>query len=106
MIITTTGEVPGRAISRVRGVAMGSTVQSKNIGKDIGAGLKSLVGGELGSYSKLLAEARVEAMTRMEEHAAGLGADAVVNVRITTSTIAGGASEVLAYGTAVTTGPA
>ncbi|MBL77736.1 MAG: YbjQ family protein [Acidimicrobiales bacterium] len=106
MIITTTEGVPGRAISRVQGVAMGSTVQSKNIGKDIGAGLKSLVGGELGSYSKLLAEARVEAMTRMEEHAAGLGADAVVNVRITTSTIAGGASEVLAYGTAVTTGPA
>jgi uncharacterized protein YbjQ (UPF0145 family) len=106
MDVTTTDGVPGRRITAVRGVAMGSTVRSKNVGKDIGAGLKSLVGGELKSYSDMLIDARTQALARMEEHAAELGGDAVVNLRITTSQVAGGAAEILAYGTAVTTEPA
>ncbi len=85
---------------------MGSTVRAKNIGKDLGAGLKSLVGGELKSYSDMLVEARNEALSRMEAHAGELGADSVVNLRFMTSAVAAGASEILAYGTAVTTEPA
>ena len=103
MEITTTESIPGRRITAVKGVALGSTVRSKNVGKDIGAGLKSLVGGELKSYSDMLTEARSEALSRMEAHAAALGADSVVNLRFTTSAVAGGASEILAYATAVTT---
>ena len=81
---------------------MGNTIRSKNVGKDIGAGLKNLVGGELRSYTKMLTESREEALHRMVDSAEALGADAVVNVRFTTSQIAGGAAELLAYGTAVT----
>jgi uncharacterized protein YbjQ (UPF0145 family) len=82
---------------------MGSTVRTKNVGKDIGASLKSLVGGELKSYSDMLVDARAEAMSRMETQAAEMGADAIVNLRLTTSQVVGGAAELLAYGTAVTT---
>jgi uncharacterized protein YbjQ (UPF0145 family) len=82
---------------------MGSTVRTKNVGKDIGASLKSLVGGELKSYSDMLVDARAEAMSRMEAQAAEMGADAIVNLRLTTSQVVGGAAELLAYGTAVTT---
>ena len=103
MDITTTETLPGRRITSVRGVAVGSTVRTKNIGKDIGAGLKSLVGGELKSYSDMLTEARAEALSRMEEQAVELGADALVNLRFMTSSVAAGASEILAYATAVTT---
>ncbi|MBH28999.1 MAG: hypothetical protein CL520_02315 [Actinobacteria bacterium] len=103
MDITTTESLPGRRITAVKGVAVGSTVRTKNIGKDIGAGLKSLVGGELKSYSDMLIEARAQAFSRMEVHAAELGADSVVNLRFMTSAVAAGASEILAYGTAVTT---
>ncbi|MDP6862100.1 MAG: YbjQ family protein [Actinomycetota bacterium] len=103
MDITTTETLPGRRITSVKGVAVGSTVRTKNIGKDIGAGLKSLVGGELKSYSDMLTEARAEALSRMEEQAVELGADALVNLRFMTSSVAAGASEILAYATAVTT---
>ena len=103
MDITTTESLPGRQITAVTGVAVGSTVRTKNIGKDIGAGLKSLVGGELKSYSDMLVEARAQSFSRMEAHAAELGADSVVNLRFMTSAVAAGASEILAYGTAVTT---
>ncbi len=103
MDITTTETLPGRRITSLKGVAVGSTVRTKNIGKDIGAGLKSLVGGELKSYSDMLAEARAEALSRMEEQAVELGADALVNLRFMTSSVASGASEILAYATAVTT---
>jgi uncharacterized protein YbjQ (UPF0145 family) len=103
MDITTTETLPGRRITSVKGVAVGSTVRSKNIGKDIGAGLKSLVGGELKSYSDMLTEARAEALSRMEAQAVELGADALVNLRFMTSSVASGASEILAYATAVTT---
>ena len=105
MDITTTETLPGRRITSVKGVAVGSTIRTKHIGKDIGAGLKSLVGGELKSYSDMLTEARAQALSRMEEQAVELGADALINLRFMTSSVASGASEILAYATAVTTGP-
>ena len=101
MIIVNTDNVVGRNIVAVHGLVMGNTIRSKNVGKDIGAGLKNLVGGELRSYTAMLTEARQEALDRMIEAAAELNADAVVNVRFTTSQITGGAAELLAYGTAV-----
>ena len=106
MDVTTTETLPGRRIIAVKGVAVGSTVRTKNIGKDIGARLKSLVGGELKSYSDMLVEARAEALSRMEAQAVELGADSLVNLRFMTSAVANGASEILAYATAVTTEPA
>ena len=102
MIIVTTPHVEGRTITQVHGLASGSTIRSKVIFKDIGAGLKSMVGGELGSYTKMMQESRAQAFERLEEDAARLGANAVVNMRITTSMITQGAAEILAYGTAVT----
>ena len=105
MDIATTETLPGRRITAIKGVAVGSTVRTKNIGKDIGAGLKSLIGGELKSYSDMLVEARAEALSRMEEQAVEFGADALVNLRFMTSAVANGASEILAYATAVTTEP-
>ena len=101
MIITTTENVPNKNITEILGIARGSTVRARNIGSDIFAGLKNLVGGELSEYTKLQADSREQAMQRMEEDAKNLGADAVVNVRITTSVITQGAAEILAYGTAV-----
>ena len=101
MIIVNTDNVQGRSIVSVHGLVMGNTIRSKNVGKDIGAGLKNLVGGELRSYTAMLTEARQEALDRMVESAEAMNADAVVNVRFTTSQIAGGAAELLAYGTAV-----
>lgn len=101
MIITNIENVPGREIAENLGIVMGSTVMSKHVGRDIAAGLKSIFGGELRGYSELLEEGRATAMERMKEEAAKLGADAVVNVRLTTSSITQGASELLAYGTAI-----
>jgi uncharacterized protein YbjQ (UPF0145 family) len=101
MITSTTDVVPGRSVAEVMGLVMGNTVRSKNVGKDIGAGLKSMVGGELKSYTAMLTEARQEAVSRMVESATSLGADAIINVRFTTSAITEGAAELLAYGTAV-----
>ena len=83
------------------GLVKGSTVQSKHIGKDIGAGFKSIIGGELRSYTEMMEEARQTATERMTAEANALGADAIVNVRFTTSAITQGAAEVIAYGTAV-----
>jgi uncharacterized protein YbjQ (UPF0145 family) len=102
VIIVNTDSVQGREVVSMHGLVMGNTIRSKNVGKDIGAGLKNLVGGELKSYTAMLTEARQEALDRMAEAAAELGANGVVNVRFTTSQIAGGAAELLAYGTAVT----
>ncbi len=101
MLITTTETIPGKKVIEVIGVIEGSTVRSKNAIKDIGAGLKSIVGGELVSYTKLQEESRQQALARMTEKATEVGADAVVNVRLTTSMVAAGAAEILAYGTAV-----
>ncbi|MCB0776753.1 MAG: YbjQ family protein [Chitinophagaceae bacterium] len=101
MIITTTETVPGKEIVEILGVARGSTVRARNIGRDIFAGLKNIVGGEIQEYTKLQAQAREQALQRLAEDAQKLGADAVVCVRITTSMIMQGASEIMAYGSAV-----
>ncbi|HPG11328.1 MAG TPA: YbjQ family protein [Chitinophagaceae bacterium] len=101
MIITTTETVPGKEIVEILGVARGSTVRARNIGRDIFAGLKNIVGGEIQEYTKLQAQAREQALQRLAEDAQKLGADAVVCIRITTSMIMQGASEIMAYGSAV-----
>lgn len=101
MIVTTTETIPGKEIIQILGVARGSTVRARNVGRDIFAGFKNLVGGEISEYTRLQAESREEAMARMIKDAEKLGADAIVNVRLATSTIMQGASEILAYGTAV-----
>ena len=101
MIITTTERVPNKEIVEILGVARGSTVRAKNIGKDIFAGFKNIVGGEIHEYTKLQADSREEAMKRMVDDAESLGADAIVGVRLTTSMVTQGAAEILAYGTAV-----
>ena len=101
MIITSTETVPGKKISEILGIARGSTVRARHIGRDIFAGLKNIVGGEIHEYTKLQAESREQSLQRMEDDARKLGADAVVNVRMHTSMIMQGASEILVYGTAV-----
>ena len=101
MIVVNTETVPGHRILEVKGLVQGNTIRAKNIGRDIGAGLKNLVGGELKAYTELMTEARREALQRMLDQATDLGANAVVNVRFTTSAVAGGAAELYAYGTAV-----
>ncbi|PCH68800.1 MAG: hypothetical protein COC01_02935 [Bacteroidetes bacterium] len=101
MIIVNTETVAGKQIAESLGIARGSTVRARNIGRDIFAGLKNIVGGEISEYTKLLAEAREQAFERMIQDAEQLGADAIVNVRITTSAVMQGSSEILAYGTAV-----
>ena len=100
MLMTTTDVIPGKAYVTL-GIVMGSFVNSKNIGHDIGASFKGLVGGELKSYTKMMDEARDQAFSKMEANAAAIGADAVIGIRITSSAIMQGASEVLAYGTAI-----
>ena len=102
MILSTTETLPNREINEIKGIARGSTVRTRNVGRDILAGFKNLVGGEIEEYTKLQADAREQALQRMKDDAAKYGADAIVNVRFTTSVITQSASEVLAYGTAVT----
>ena len=97
----TTETVPGYEVVEVLGIARGNTVRARNVGRDITQGLRNLAGGELKAYSTLLAQARDEALERMEAHAVEMGADAVVNVRMETSEVTQGGSEVIAYGTAV-----
>ncbi len=104
MIITSTETVPGKNIVEILGIARGSTVRARHIGRDIFAGLKNLVGGEIHEYTRLQAQSREQSMQRMEDDARKLGADAVVNVRMHTSMIMQGASEILVYGTAVKLG--
>ena len=101
MLIVTTDQIPGKTIIQSVGIVRGSSVRARNIGRDIFAGLKNIVGGEISEYTKLLETAREEAIKRMIEDAEKKGANAIVNVRFTTSTIMQGASEILAYGTAV-----
>ncbi len=97
----TTDTIPDREIVAVLGIARGNTVRARNVGRDITQGLRNLAGGELRAYSTLLTEARDQALQRMEANAVEMGADAVVNVRMETSNVSQGASEVIAYGTAV-----
>lgn len=101
IIVTTTETVPDKEIIEILGVVKGSTVRARNIGRDIGAGLKSIVGGEIKTYTDMTASARDEAYNRMVNEAIAMGADAVVNVRFTTSMVMTSAAEMLAYGTAV-----
>ena len=101
MLISTTENIPGRTIRRFFGVVSGSTVQSKRFGRNILSGIRNLFGGELTGYTELLQESREDALARMVEEAESLGANAVVNVRFSTSSIAQGAAEMFAYGTAV-----
>jgi uncharacterized protein YbjQ (UPF0145 family) len=101
MIVTTSDTIPGREIATTFGLCRGNAIRARHLGKDILAALKNIVGGELKGYTELLADARQEAIDRMLEDARTRGANAVVNVRFTTSNITQGASELLAYGTAV-----
>ncbi|WP_220749802.1 MULTISPECIES: YbjQ family protein [Jannaschia] len=101
MLITTTETVPGRHITQTLGLVKGSTVRSKHIGSDIVAGLRNIVGGEVKEYASLLTGAREQAIDRMVAEAHLLGANAIVAMRLETSTITQAASEVVAYGTAV-----
>jgi len=101
MLITTTDFVSGREVAETYGIVRGSTVRAKHIGTDIVASLRNLVGGEITGYSSLLAGAREQAIDRMKDEARKMGANAVIGFRMETSTIMGGASEILAYGTAV-----
>ena len=101
MILTTLEGVPGQTIMEHYGLVQGSTIRAKHIGKDIMAGFKNIVGGELKGYTELLQESRKEAIDRMVEQATKLGANAVVNIRFATSSVAQGAAELFAYGTAV-----
>lgn len=101
MILTNVNTVPGKKIVEHFGIVQGSTVRAKHIGRDFMAGLKNLVGGELKGYTELLQDSRKEAMARMSEQAQQMGANAVVNIRFATSSVAQGAAELFVYGTAV-----
>ncbi len=101
MLLVNTDSVPNYEITEVLGIVRGNTVRAKNIGRDIFASFKNLVGGEISGYTELLTEARDEAVNRMKSEAAGFNADAILNVRFTTSAVSQGMSEILVYGTAV-----
>ncbi len=101
MIIVNTETIQGKEILEVLGLVQGSTIRAKHLGKDIAAGLKQIIGGELKGYSQMLSEAREQALQRMVSEAEKMKANAIVNVRFTSSNIMGGASEILVYGTAV-----
>jgi len=101
MLTVNTEQIKGKEIDEILGLVRGNTIRARHLGNDIVAGLRNLVGGEVKEYTQMISEAREEALLRMEEEAEKLGADAVVNVRFTTSQVMGGAAEILAYGTAV-----
>ena len=101
MLISNLELVPGRRVLKHLGLVQGSTVRAKHVGKDLFAGLKNIIGGELKAYTELLQESREEAMARMVKQAEAAGANAVLNVRFATSSITQGAAEIFAYGTAV-----
>ncbi|MDE2877140.1 MAG: YbjQ family protein [Gemmatimonadota bacterium] len=101
MIVVNTETVPGHEVAEALGVVRGSTIRAKHIGRDIMAGLRNVVGGEVKEYTEMLTETRNESVHRMKEEARALGADAVVNVRFATSQVMAGAAELLVYGTAV-----
>ena len=101
MIITTAENIPGKEILESVGLVRGNTIRARNIGRDIIAALRTIVGGEITEYTKLMAEAREQALDRMESEAVSLGANAIVGVRFSTSVVLGGSAELLAYGTGV-----
>jgi uncharacterized protein YbjQ (UPF0145 family) len=101
MIITTSAEIEGKAVTKTIGLVKGSTIRARHLGKDIMAGLRGMVGGEITEYTKMMAEAREQAIQRMEEDAEEKGANAIISMRFTTSMVMQNASEILAYGTGV-----
>ena len=101
VIVTTTEEVPGKKVAKILGVAKGNTVRARNFGRDIAAGFKNLIGGEIKTYSQMTSHSRDEAYNRMVNQAIEMGADAVIGMKFMTSMVMAGASEMLAYGTAV-----
>jgi len=101
MMIVTTFEVPGKTIKKSLGLVRGNTIRARHLGRDIAAGLRNIVGGEITDYTKMMAESREQALDRMVEEAESLGANAIVGMRFTTSMIMQSASEILAFGTAV-----
>ena len=104
IIITTGNEIPGKKILKILGVVKGNTVRARNIGRDIGAGFKNLIGGEVKTYTEMTKDSRDEAYNRMVNEAIELKADAIIGMKFMTSMVMAGASEMLAYGTAVKLG--
>ncbi len=105
MIVVTSSQIPGKKIVKSLGLVRGNTIRARNLGKDILAGLKQIVGGEIQEYTKLMAEAREQSLDRMQAEAESMGANAIVDVRFTTSEVMNAAAEILVYGTAVVTEP-
>lgn len=105
MIITPAAYIAGQRVTETLGLVRGNTIRARHLGRDIVAGLKSLVGGEIEEYTKMMAEAREQALSRMEEEARSLGADAVTDVRFSTAYLMGGAAEILTFGNAVKLAP-
>ena len=101
VIVTTMNEVPGKKVAQILGIVKGNTVRARNIGRDIGAGFKNIIGGEIKTYTDMISHSREEAYNRMVNQAIEKGADAIIGMRFMTSMIMQGASEMLAYGTAV-----
>jgi uncharacterized protein YbjQ (UPF0145 family) len=101
MILSTSHTIPGKEIKEVLGIVRGNTVRAKHIGRDIMAGLRNIVGGEITEYTKMLAESREQSIDRMIEEAKSMDADAIVGIRFVTSSVTQGAAELLVYGTAV-----
>ncbi len=101
IITTTTSEIPGKKVTQILGVVKGNTIRARNVGRDVMAGFKNIVGGEIKSYTQMTTQAREEAFNRMVNDAVELKADAIINIRYATSMIMQGAAEMLAYGTAV-----
>ncbi|MBL59990.1 MAG: YbjQ family protein [Verrucomicrobiota bacterium] len=101
IIVVTTPEIPGKKIVRTLGLVRGNTIRARHVGRDIMAGLRNLVGGEVTEYAKLLAESREQALDRMVDQAGELDANAIIGLQFQTSVIMGGAAEMMAYGTAV-----
>lgn len=101
MLVVTSDSIPGKRIVRTFGLVRGNTVRARHLGHDVMAGLKNIVGGEIGEYAKLVAESREQSLVRMKAHAEELGANAVISARFSTSVMQAGAAELLAYGTAV-----
>ena len=101
LITTTTAEIPGKKVAQILGVVKGNTIRARHVGRDIMAGFKQIIGGEIKSYTQMTSQAREEAFNRMVNEAVDLKADAIINIRFATSVVMQGASEMLAYGTAV-----
>ena len=101
MLVVTSPDIPGRTIIKTFGIVRGSSIRARHIGKDIIAGLRNIVGGEIHEYGKLLAESREQALDRMTKNAEEIGGNAIISMQFTTSVLMGGAAEMMAYGTAV-----